>query len=455
MRGPIAGFRGHVVTALVATAIAVAFLLAFVGVGGGLPRTSQPYELRALVPTASSLTTGSRVTMAGVKVGTVTEVRRQGLGALVSMELTDERVTPVPEDSVVRMRARTAVGENYVSIDPGRSRTTLASGHVLPLRQAAEYVDVDQIASVLQGRTRAQARKIVRGLGYALDRRGERVNGLVAGASRALGTGSHVVETLAGERRQISRLIAQLGDLTAAVGDRGDAIRLLARQGRTAFTAVARRDDAVRRILDELPPTLDRVRRTTRTVADVADRATPVVENLTRAVTEVRPVVAALRPAAQEGRSILREVDTAAGPLTGTLAALERAAGPATKALPQVDQVLCQVNPMLRYAKPYTQDVISALVGLGSASNAYDAIGHTIRLVPVITDNTLVGLPRDVSKFLYSAIHEGLLEKLLPLNWNPYPKPGEQGQPYRGKGIHGPRELRESGFVYPRIHEDC
>lgn len=455
MRGPILGFRGHVATALLAAAIAVAFLLFFVGVGGGLPSTSKPYELRALVPTASSLTSGSRVTMAGVKVGTVTGVRRQGLGAVVSMEITDERVTPVPQDSVVRMRARTAVGENYVSIEPGDAKATLASGDLLPMRQAAEYVDVDQIASVLQGRTRKQARKIVSGLGYSLARRGERLNGLVANASRALDTGSDVVSTLAGDRQQISRLVEQLGDLSAAVGDRGDAIRLIARQGRTAFTAVARRDDAVRRTLAELPATLDRVRRTTGTVADVSDRATPVVENLTKAVTEVRPAVAALRPAAQEGRSILREVDGAAEPLTGTLASLERAAGPATRALPKVDQVLCQVNPMLRYSKPYTQDVISTLIGLGSASNAYDAIGHTIRLVPVVTDNTLVGLPEDVSKFLYSAIHKGLLEKLLPLNWNPYPKPGEQGQPYRGKGIHGPKELRESGFVYPRIHEDC
>src|SRR3954447_6619272 len=132
MRSEIIGYRGHVVTFVAAVAFAVGAFLYFLGLGGGLPSTHDSYRVNALLPGSGTLTAGARVTMAGAKVGKVVSVRRQGLAALVSMELDDERVTPIPSDTHIHLRQRTPVGENYVTLTPGRSHSSVRDGGVLP-----------------------------------------------------------------------------------------------------------------------------------------------------------------------------------------------------------------------------------------------------------------------------------------------------------------------------------
>ena len=456
MKGPITGYRGHVATFVVAVAVAFGFLLFFIGVGGGLPSLHSTYRVEALLPTSGSLTPGARVTMAGAKVGRVTSVGRRGLGALVQMQIDDDRVTPIPRDSRVQLRDRTPVGEGYVTIFPGRSRATLPSNGVLPMTQADDHVDVDQLLSVLQGQTRDQARQLIQGLGGALAGNGQRLNTLVGGTAGALTQGSYVVRTLANDRTQVGRLVQQFGDVAAAIGDRGTAVMQLGRRGLASFRAIASRDAALRRLLGELPATLTQVHQTSTTLASVTDRATPVVANLAVALREVRPAVRRLYPAAHVGRSAVRELGAAAPSLQETLRRLEALAAPAASALPAVRSTLCQVNPVIRYAKPYTPDVTAAIVGLSSASNSYDALGHLIRLTPIITDNTLVGLPANVSTAAHTLLHAGLLSKSNGLNWDPYPAPGQTGKSSAsGKSILGPEALGKTGYKYPHILADC
>jgi hypothetical protein len=170
----------------------------------------------------------------------------------------------------------------------------------------------------------------------------------------------------------------------------------------------------------------------------------------------VRPAVRRLQPAAQEGRGVVRELGAAATPLQQTLANVRSLSGPATSALPQVDRALCQLNPMIRYLKPYTNDIVSAATALGSSANSYDAIGHVIRLTPIVNEEELVGLPKPISDAAYELIHAGLLGKTLPLNYDPFPAPNQIGRTATfTKGIKGPAELAKSGYEYPRVIADC
>jgi phospholipid/cholesterol/gamma-HCH transport system substrate-binding protein len=436
--------------------LAFGLLLFYLGIGGGLPSLHKTYHVRALLPTSGSLTQGARVTMAGARVGRIASVSRRGLGALVDMQIDDGRVTPIPRDSRVLLRDRTPVGESYLTIFPGRSRAKLPSNGVLPMTQADDHVDVDQLLSVFQGQTRERARQLIQGLGGALAGQGRRLNTLVGGTAGALGQGSLVVRTLANDRAQVGRLVQQLGDVAAAVGERGTAVMQLGRQGLASFRAIASRDDALRRLLDELPSTLAQVHTTATTLSSVTDRAAPVVANLAVALREVRPAVRRLYPAAQVGRSAVRELGAAAPSLQVTLRRLEELAAPAASALPQVRSTLCQVNPVIRYAKPYIPDITTAVVGLSSASNSYDALGHLIRLTPIITDNTLVGLPANVSTAAHTLLHAGLLSKSNGLSWDPYPAPGQTGvSSASGKTVLGPEALGKTGYKYPRILADC
>jgi hypothetical protein len=112
---------------------------------------------------------------------------------------------------------------------------------------------------------------------------------------------------------------------------------------------------------------------------------------------------------------------------------------------------------VLRYAKPYTPDIISFIGGLDSASNSYDRLGHLIRITPIINDNSLVGLPPSVSKAAFTLLHTGLLGTSNALTFNPYPKPGQIGtEAATGRSnIVGPSQMPASGYKFPHVLADC
>ncbi len=102
--------------------------------------------------------------------------------------------------------------------------------------------------------------------------------------------------------------------------------------------------------------------------------------------------------------------------------------------------------------------MISALGGLGSAANAYDALGHLIRITFVVNDNSLVGLPPWVSTAAYTLMHAGLLSKVGgPLTFDPYPKPGQIGKEHATASDHviGPSQVPSTGYRFPHVLSDC
>jgi phospholipid/cholesterol/gamma-HCH transport system substrate-binding protein len=193
--------RRNLLTVAVVSLVGLGFILLSLALGGGLPGGSS-YKVRAVLPSSSSLARKARVTVAGVQVGKVTKVTRQGVGAIVEMNITDDRVTPLPVDSRARLRMRTAVGENYLEIVPGHSRTTLAKDSVLSEARADDYVDVDKVLSMLRGRSREGARRLIQGLAAGVDGRGDQLNQVVDGGAGFLRDGSTLVNLLADDREQ-------------------------------------------------------------------------------------------------------------------------------------------------------------------------------------------------------------------------------------------------------------
>jgi phospholipid/cholesterol/gamma-HCH transport system substrate-binding protein len=379
MKGPIANFHRHLATAVASVAAAVLLFLWTLHLGGGLPSFSSTYHLSTLLPDAGQLAPGARVTIAGLQVGKVTSVSRRGLGAIVGVELTDRRVTPIPQDSHVQLRLHTPVGENYLAITPGSSHTAVPSGGALPISQADDYVNVDQILSILQGPSRERARQLIQGMGGALAGRGTQLGAFLDGTSGALTAGSHLIQTAYDDRAQISQLVQQLGDLAGQIGARGSAITQIGNQGLSTMDAIAARDVALQDALNALPATLAQVRTTSTILAGVSPRAAPVLLNLAAAVREVRPAVRLLYPAAQQGRAVMRQLGGAAPALRQTVQGLQALSGPAAAALPQLQAMLCQADPMLRYIRPYAPDFSAWITGMGSMSNNYDAIGHALK----------------------------------------------------------------------------
>lgn len=442
---------------VITVGVALTVTIWLAAINGLLPSGSS-YTVNGILPTAASLAPGSRVTMAGVPVGNVGSVKRVGLAAEVTLNITDSQVTPIPSDSRITLRMRTPLSENYVEITPGTAHTSLRSGATLPASQTSPYVDVDQILSTLQGSARTHARELIQSIGGALNGRGDELNALLGGAAGVVTNGSRVMEILAADRASASRLVQELGNVAASVGERDASIMQIGQKGLVALRAVAGRDQALRSMLAALPSTLAQVRITTNTLGAVSQTATPVVQDLSAAVHVLQPAVVDLRPASAVGRTVLSDLSAASPGLTTTLKDAIALSGPEPQALPEVTKTLCQLNPVIRYAQPYTPDFIQTIVGLGSASNAYDALSHTLRLSPTIDDASLVGLPPAITKDAYTLLHTGLLGGTVgSMTWDPYPPPGQVGKSTSigVRDITGPSQVPSTGYVYPHILADC
>ncbi|WP_354698882.1 hypothetical protein DSM112329_04580 [Paraconexibacter sp. AEG42_29] len=441
------------------TAVAVAWALFILAKGGGLPSLSgENYKVSAVIPTGAALAPGSRVTMSGVDVGRVKTVKREGAGALLQLEIKDKAVLPLAADTRVQVRQHTPVGENYISLTAGRSARKLESGDPLPVAQSDEFVDVDKVLSVFKGETRERMRQTIQGVGGALDGRGEELNELLGGAGEFLKPASKAVDVLYKDRVKASRLIDQLGNVAAAIGQRDQAITTIANQGLVSLRAIADRDDALRETVEQLPESLRRIRSASDTVKRVSATTRPVVDDATTALTALRPAVTRLQPAANAGRGVVSNLSGAAPGLRTTLKNITSLSGPLSTALPKVHKTVCEVAPMIRYIAPYTRDALGIVIGLGSASNSYDATGHLIRLAAVEEGGFNSGLPDSVIKARDTLLHTGLIGRVLNnrTNFDAYPKPGSVGRTSALTNTPaGPDEVPASGYKYPRIEADC
>jgi phospholipid/cholesterol/gamma-HCH transport system substrate-binding protein len=452
-------FRPTLLSFTLFVAVALGWLVFLLGKGHSLPSIGgdKPYDVQVQVPTSSALTTNSRVTMAGVQVGRVTGVKRGELGAIVDLTLTDKSVYPLPQDSHVQLRQHTPIGENYVSITAGDAKQTLPSGGSLPLDQADEYVDVDQILSTLRGKTKSDARETLQSLGGALDGRGDDLNRLTTAVNDFAPAGGRIVQILYADRRQVADLVVQLGDLAAAIGQRGDAIDTIASRGMVALGALRDRDDALAAGLDRLPGTLTAVKSIVTTIGTVSDKAVPVARNLTQAIADVTPAVRDLAPGSTAGRSILTALGGASPGLQATLEAATRTSQQLPAVFPKLKTTLCNAHPMMRYSSPYFPADLGIITGLGSASNSYDATGHLIRLTLVLGDNSLSGQGDAFEAAESQLLHDGIIGSSgTYLNYQPYPKPGDLGTTVATSSQPiGPEAQKAAGYTYPRIKADC
>lgn len=417
------------------------------------PLQGRGYEVRALVPRAGTVTPGSRVRIAGVVVGRVSEVQQADTGTRLSLQI-DEKHTPLPSDTRTAIRIHTLVGENYVELRPGRSPQPLSDGGLLPMSQAIEDVDIDEVLSVFKGKNQEGARALLTSAGRGLRGRGDDLNDTVEQASGFITSAAPVTKVLDQRRRDVASLIDDLGRLMGTIGEREAGIRRLARGAKVTTAAIASRDEALRATLAELPSTLQRARSTTKTLQAITGKAAPVLAGLGEVLYDASPAVSALWPAATDARTLINELGAAAPKLRTTLNRVTSVSGPATQALPELGKVMCELNPAVAFLKPYAADVGTALQHLGSVTNYYDATGHAARLLPLVNPYTsgIQGYDQQTAATLQKLLTAGPLGRAVQTGYAPLPRAGKINDPTVGAGVVGPDSVTEK---FPRVQAAC
>ena len=306
--------------------VVVAVFLAY-NANNGLPFVPT-YDLKAEVPNAANLVPGNEVRVGGSRVGVVDDIspRRTRDGrtvAVLSLKL-ETVVQPLPRDSTIIVRPRSALGLKYVEITKGNARAGFANGARIPLARAAPRpVEIDEFLRTFDEPTRAASRRNLNEFGTALAVRGTALNDALGVFPSLLANLEPVMENLADPRTDLRGFVRGLGQAAAEAAPVAEEQASLFRGLDTTFTALADVRDALQDTIATGPAVLD-----------AGIRGFPVqrpfLRNSELLMTELQPGVRALRNAApdlsrafEEGQPVLRRSVALSRRLEPTFRALQ------------------------------------------------------------------------------------------------------------------------------------
>jgi virulence factor Mce-like protein len=217
-----AGVAGNPVLIGAATVLVllVAVFLAY-NANQGLPFVPT-YTLKAEVPSAAALVPGNEVRIGGSRVGAVDSIaaKRKDDGtsvAVLGLKLERDQM-PLPKDSTLLIRSKSALGLKYVELTRGRSRDGFGDGDTIPLTAATPApVEFDEFVNMFDDKTRAAMRTNLDNFGDAFAGRGTSLNQAI-GAFRPLLTEIiPVARNLSDPDTNLKRFVSTLGALAAEV----------------------------------------------------------------------------------------------------------------------------------------------------------------------------------------------------------------------------------------------
>ena len=96
------------------------------------------YEVKAYFNNIGGLKVRSPVSMSGVRIGRVVDIRydQKSYEALVTLRI-EEAYDQIPEDTIAKIYTSGLLGEQYVGLDPGGSMENLQEGSEITMTQSA------------------------------------------------------------------------------------------------------------------------------------------------------------------------------------------------------------------------------------------------------------------------------------------------------------------------------
>src|SRR3954468_22221568 len=297
---PMTVVRRVLPAVIVAAALgAVAFLL--------LSQHKAPPQYKIVLDNAFGLTQDADLRVAGVKVGSVSnlDVQRTTARAVITVDIKRTDFGRLHADATCRVEPQSLIGEYFLNCEPGRAKRILPAGATLGVSHTSGTIPPDLVLNVLRLPYRERLGIILSELGAGLAARGPDLNVTIRRAVPALQETDWVLKLLAGERRTL---------------------RTLTRDADTVLTRVADNSGGVARFVST-------ARDTAQASADRRRELAGTIRRLPRFLREVRPVLRDLGTAAQQQTPALRDLRISAPTLTTMLRRLGGFAGAATPAI--------------------------------------------------------------------------------------------------------------------------
>jgi virulence factor Mce-like protein len=218
-RGTIAG-NPVLIGAATILVVLVAVFLSY-NANQGLPFVPS-YALKVQTPSAANLVRGNEVRIGGTRVGSVDSIeaerRDDGTSIAVLGLKLEKSVEPLPKDSTVIIRSRSALGLKYVELTRGTSDEGFADGDTVPLAAATPApVEFDEFLNMFDDDTRAASQTNLQGFGDAFAGRGQSLNQAIGAFRPLLRDLIPVARNLASAETNLPRFIGELSQAASIV----------------------------------------------------------------------------------------------------------------------------------------------------------------------------------------------------------------------------------------------
>ena len=128
--------RAEIVTGAAVLAVAIGFVV-YAAQGAGLMQLPQSYSLSASFRSVEGITVGSDVRLAGVKVGTITDLSLNAKTFFADATILVRNDVQLPTDSTILISSEGLLGGNFVELLPGGALETLSPGDEIEDTQGA------------------------------------------------------------------------------------------------------------------------------------------------------------------------------------------------------------------------------------------------------------------------------------------------------------------------------
>src|SRR5687768_5272128 len=248
-----------------ATTVLIALVAVFIAynANSGLPFVPT-YQLDAELPSGAKLVKGNEVRVGGFRVGVVKEVTpavRQVNGerravAVAKLSL-DKKLEPLARDSKLRVRPRSALGLKYIELQPGTSKATFASGDTIPVKQASEPLEFEDLYSTFDRDTRPHIQNATEGFGNAFAGRGQAINRAIEALNPFFRSLTPVMRNLADPDTELDQFFLQIGRASAQAAPVAETQALLFTDMADTFAAISADPRALQDTIEKSAPTLD------------------------------------------------------------------------------------------------------------------------------------------------------------------------------------------------------
>lgn len=310
-------FKWRPSNTLIALAFLVIFTLGpFLAFTKHIPFTSRGYQISATFSNAANISTKSPVRVAGVDVGEVIGVEREGDATRVTFTVADKG-RPIHDDAYAQIRPRIFLeGNFFIDLDPGSpSGPEMDHGGGIPVSRTSTSVQLDEVFTALQSPVRADLSRLLEGYGEALTHEPTPAEDADQPPESKGKTGAEGLNDALRYGGPAGRYSAQVTNAFLGTTP-GDLSRMIAATGRT-FAAFAHSEADLQGLIVNFDVFTGALAAQSTNLALTLQRFAPALEitrralvNLNRTLPPLRSYAIELRPAVAE----LPELIEAAGP---------------------------------------------------------------------------------------------------------------------------------------------